>query len=465
MTGYLLYRSLAESLSPLIQMGSSGTRCVSSLENSRLHAIHCLSQAAGLLKHLRRNFLPSENDRIPKFFTSRKACRDGHSNFLQSVEKLPLLKPKQASSCCPEQQPEPTADGEPAPAVTDEPSPRGATELRITLEPEPHLSCDQVRELATMHVTVDETVERESAEESPAYCTGDLIDFYSEVLLPSSSELPACPEMTMEVALNCLPILEYLSVPSRPWRLFFLLDMLPVLGVTICCVWAAHTIPEPSICHDSSSCHLLPPPIITAPSALLSSAPLSLFPVSPSAHPQPSICVVGLPQVCQYPLVSWLVNPLSPSLASRVPDSASAHRPSGSTMSPSSPPFAVAHQSTSSTRLPRPSGSTLVSHRPFRASGIHSFGFASLLCQAPPPWSSVNPASSWPSGSLSAPRSPEPSAPPWPFRSSPSRPGLHYHQLCLLQSAPWIVSPSSIMASPSIGSTVDHLPGWTLEHF
>lgn len=43
MTGYLLYRSLAESLSPLIQMGSSGTRCVSSLENSRLHAIHCLS--------------------------------------------------------------------------------------------------------------------------------------------------------------------------------------------------------------------------------------------------------------------------------------------------------------------------------------------------------------------------------------------------------------------------------------
>lgn len=64
MTGYHLYRSLAESLSLLIQMGSSGTRCVSSLENSRLHAIHCLSQAAGLLKHLRRNFLQSENDQV-----------------------------------------------------------------------------------------------------------------------------------------------------------------------------------------------------------------------------------------------------------------------------------------------------------------------------------------------------------------------------------------------------------------
>ncbi len=64
MTGYLLYRSLAESLTPFIQMGSSGTRCVSSLENSRLHAIHCLSQAAGLLKPLRRNFLPSENDQV-----------------------------------------------------------------------------------------------------------------------------------------------------------------------------------------------------------------------------------------------------------------------------------------------------------------------------------------------------------------------------------------------------------------
>lgn len=46
------------------KMGSSGTSCVSSLENSRLHAIHCLSQAAGLLKHLRRNFLPSENDQV-----------------------------------------------------------------------------------------------------------------------------------------------------------------------------------------------------------------------------------------------------------------------------------------------------------------------------------------------------------------------------------------------------------------
>lgn len=64
MTGYHLFCNLAEILSPFIEMGSSGTRCVSSLENSRLHAIHCLSQAAGLLKHLRRNFTQSENDQV-----------------------------------------------------------------------------------------------------------------------------------------------------------------------------------------------------------------------------------------------------------------------------------------------------------------------------------------------------------------------------------------------------------------
>lgn len=70
-----------------------------------------------------------------------------------------------------ERQPEPTAHREPKPAVTKEPSQEKVTALRIALEPEPHRLSDQVREPATMHATVDETVETEGAEESPSYCS------------------------------------------------------------------------------------------------------------------------------------------------------------------------------------------------------------------------------------------------------------------------------------------------------
>ncbi|KAL0159593.1 hypothetical protein M9458_043318, partial [Cirrhinus mrigala] len=38
---------------------------------------------------------------------------------------------------------------------------------------------------------------------------------------------------------------------------------------------------------------------------------LPLLPVSPSAHPQPTICAVGSPWVCQSPLASWLEDPWS----------------------------------------------------------------------------------------------------------------------------------------------------------
>lgn len=64
-------------------------------------------------------------------------------------------EPSQPSPHCVECQPKP--------AVTDEPSPRVA-ELRMTPEPDPHRSSDQVQELETMHKMVDDTVEIEDAE-------------------------------------------------------------------------------------------------------------------------------------------------------------------------------------------------------------------------------------------------------------------------------------------------------------
>ncbi|KAL0154678.1 hypothetical protein M9458_048941, partial [Cirrhinus mrigala] len=36
----------------------------------------------------------------------------------------------------------------------------------------------------------------------------------------------------------------------------------------------------------------------------------------PSAHPQPTICAVGSPRVCQSPSASWLEDPSSPPPAS-----------------------------------------------------------------------------------------------------------------------------------------------------
>ncbi len=55
--------------------------------------------------------------------------------------------------------------------ATHEPSPEGATELEIAPEPEAHRQSNQVREPATSHMTLDVTVEREGAEESPTHCT------------------------------------------------------------------------------------------------------------------------------------------------------------------------------------------------------------------------------------------------------------------------------------------------------
>ncbi|KAL0177307.1 hypothetical protein M9458_026201, partial [Cirrhinus mrigala] len=126
----------------------------------------------------------------------------------------------------------------------------------------------------------------------------------------------------------------------------------------------------------------------------------------------------------------------------RGPDSASLLRPSSSTMASISLVSTGAPQSTSSTGLPRPSSSALVSRPPTSTSGLHSSSCASSLCWAPPQ-SFVAPAPPRPSGPppTPTPRSLKPPAPPWPSGSS---------------ALPGVVSRSSIMAPPSIGSTVGH---------
>ncbi|KAI2649271.1 Transcription elongation factor spt5 [Labeo rohita] len=122
-------------------------------------------------------------------------------------------KPSQPSPRHAEFEPEPTAD--------DEPEPR-ATEQRIATEPEPNTS-DQVREPATTTATVECCVEQERAMESPAHCTtaggelelnsGDLIDFFTEVLetnsgdlIDFSTEIPTCHDLPVGMEFPPTPL-------------------------------------------------------------------------------------------------------------------------------------------------------------------------------------------------------------------------------------------------------------------
>lgn len=135
----------------------------------------------------------------------------------------PDPEPSQASPHCVAHQLEATADRVPELNVTDEPSPIGVTQLRVAPEPEPHTMSDQVRDPASMHTTVDETVEHMRVEVSPAHCTTvegelnqdseDLIDVYSEIRRLPSSESSSCPDMATEAIYELSVCLE-LFVPS-----------------------------------------------------------------------------------------------------------------------------------------------------------------------------------------------------------------------------------------------------------
>ncbi|KAL0198143.1 hypothetical protein M9458_006683, partial [Cirrhinus mrigala] len=295
--------------------------------------------------------------------------------------------------------PEPTADGEPEPNAT-EPSPKGATA--------------EVREPATLNVMVDVSVERESAEESIAaegelnldlgllYVEQDLINFnedkYADIppLLPPSFELSACfkPPVCPELS-NCLDFPTHPpSLPSLP----------PSLGYLLLSALLPH----------------------------------------PSAHPQPTICAVGSPRVCQSPSVSWLEDPSSQPPASdsstMAPSSVGPPAPPGSLIPPSPP-------SLRSVVVP-PSPQESI---PLALLGS-SLSSASSLCHpmAPPwtsgsppqlpetwapPWPSGSLVSSWLIGSLSPPRAPPPPAPlpsVGPLESSALPP-------------PWLLPPSALL--------------------
>ncbi|KAL0194994.1 hypothetical protein M9458_008566 [Cirrhinus mrigala] len=302
----------------------------------------------------------------------------------------------------PTQDPEPSqpsprhAEFEPEPTADDEPEPR-ATEQRIATEPEPNTS-DQVREPATTTATVECCVEQERAMESPAHCTtaggelelnsGDLIDFFTEVLdtnsgdlIDFSTEIPTCHDLPVGM-----------EFPPTP----------PLLSV-----WS----------------------------------PLS--PDSPSAHPQPTTCAVGSPRVCQLPSASGLEDPSAPPPASesRTPPRPSDPAAPPRLSAPSSPPSPVGPPAPPGSLVPpAPPWSVVVPPSPWDSTppalprrSIPPAPLGSSLPPAPPQ-SSVAPAPPRTSGAPPPPQSPEPWAPPWPSGSSVS---------------PWIFgSPSPPRAPP-----------------
>ncbi|KAI2655726.1 Opioid growth factor receptor [Labeo rohita] len=302
----------------------------------------------------------------------------------------------------PTQDPEPSqpsprhAEYEPEPTADDEPEPR-ATEQRIATEPEPNTS-DQVREPAKTTVKVECCVEQERAMESPAHCTtaggelelnsGDLIDFFTEVLETNSGDL-----------------IDFST--------------------------------------DIPTCHDLPVGMEFPPTPPLLSVWSPLSPDSPSAHPQPTTCAVGSPRVCQLPSASGLEDPSSPPPAS---ESRTPPRPSD----PAAPPRLSAPSSPSSPiGPPAPPGSLVFPAPPWSVVGPSSpqdsVPTAAPRHSVPPalwtsslplaqPSSSVAPAPPRTSGSPPTPRLPEPLVPPWPSGTSVS---------------PWIFgSPSPPRAPP-----------------
>ncbi|KAL0156876.1 hypothetical protein M9458_048122, partial [Cirrhinus mrigala] len=258
-----------------------------------------------------------------------------------------------------------------------EPSPPSPCQPKPTAdgEPEPSATHEPSQEVATEPRIAPEPITSNQVK-ATAPLLRDFInmDLYADlpVLLPPSFELPVCPKL--------------------------------------------------STCLDLTATHpFLPPPIIPAASAL----PL-LLPGSLSAHPQPTICAVGLPRVCQSPSALWLEGPWSPPTAS-----------DGSTSAPLCPSSPVGP--------PAMPGALIPLAPPWSADSTPPVALSHWL-----PWFSVTPAQT----SGSPPRSTELSAPPWPSGSSAS---------------PWLVGslsqprappplapppPSSTMAPPSVDSTM-----------
>ncbi|KAL0165522.1 hypothetical protein M9458_037366 [Cirrhinus mrigala] len=301
------------------------------------------------------------------------SCRSSLTVDITDDNTSPTLdpEPRQLSPQFMEHEPEPTA--------TDEPSPNG---------PDP-ITSNQVQEPATSLAMEEVSVEHEDAKEGPAHCT------YAE------------GELKLE-----LGQMDLINFDEDIYA-----DMPPLLPPS-----KLSYDPEPSVCPDLSACLDFPPTLPLLPHTLIpASATPPLSPDSPSAHPQPTICAVGSPRVCQFLSVSWLEDPSSPPLASEswtlpwptdpaapssLPSPVDPPAPPGSLV-PLAPPWSVVVP-------PSPQDSTPL------AGPRRSVPPAPLGSSLPPasPQSSVTPAQLWASGSQPLLRSPEPWTPPWPSRSS-----------------------------------------------
>ncbi len=279
-------------------------------------------------------------------------------------------------------------------------------------------------------------------------------------------ELSVCPELSIW--------------PEPTTEVITLFKILQVLGIAIWCVWAAHAILENPDVHKSH------PPSIPSP-VIPASAPPPLLPVSISTPPQPSICAVGSSWVSslQSPSTSWLEDPISLPPASEsliLPwpvDPAAPPR----LLVPSSPPWPISPPAPpgAPSSLWFHLGQSLTIRRhgtPLLLLHLVPPALSGLSFLPNPPWSSVAPVPLQPSRFLPSPQSPEPSASPWPSRSS-ALPLSHWLSISTSGSTtttssvavgrqPRVVSPSSTMAPPSVSSTMNrHLgcglgPTWLL---
>ncbi len=111
-------------------------------------------------------------------------------------------------------------------------------------------------------------------------------------------------------------------------------------------------------------------PFLPLPAIPAASVPPPLAPASPSTHPQPIICVLDLPWVCQSPSTSWLENPISPPPAS---DSWTPPHPFDPAalpwlLAPSSPPWPVSPLAPQGSLVPAALPWSVVDHPPPRDS-------------------------------------------------------------------------------------------------
>ncbi len=337
-------------------------------------------------------------------------------NLDDLASSTPDPEPSPPSPRCAEPMPEPTNDGEPEPTATDKPSPHGATVLRITAEPELLIMSDQVREQATTPTMREKAVDSKSVERSSAPCTvaegelnvdlglldfkGEFMDVYADLppLLPPSPEPSVSPVPTSSPERASVPKIgpERASVPeistekapvspSCPES-----DSVPELR--------PERAPVPEFGPDRAPVPEFSPKRASVPNSSPERAPVPTYSPEKAAVPTsgPERASDSKPGVSKMP-----THPPAPASASSTSVvwqplcSPSAHNLYGassvglpvsivgvtgeSLASVSSLLSAVAHQSTGSAGLPRPSGSTLVCRWPSVISGLHSSGCASSV--------------------------------------------------------------------------------------